>query len=234
MTHLGPYELDRVHLGDCVELMKALPDEYYVISDPPYNIDFDYGGFRDKLPRREYVERLESVFCDRKCVIIHYPEDTINLLGGGAMGDCSEVVSWIYNSPIPRQHRLITWWNCKPDFSKIPQPYKTPKDHRHKKAVESGRMARSYDWWYCDYIKSPNKEKTAHPCQIPLEVMSRIIKSTTEQGDIILDPFSGSGTTGVAAIQTGRRFLGFEIDPRWVDLANKRIEAAKAQGVLAL
>lgn len=73
-----------------------------------------------------------------------------------------------------------------------------------------------------------------HPTQKPVALMKWIIDKYTTPDAIILDPFSGSGTTGVACIETGRNFLGFEIDPRWCDLANKRIEAAKAQTTLAL
>lgn len=68
---------------------------------------------------------------------------------------------------------------------------------------------------------------TAHPCERSLEHVAWLVKIWSEPGDIILDPFAGSGTTGVAAVQLGRRFLGFEINPRFVDMANKRIEAAR-------
>lgn len=234
VTHLGPYELDRVHLGDCIELMKELPDECYVISDPPYNQKYHYGFYGDNLQDAQYYELLFKVFYDRKSVIIHYPEETINLMGGGNLGTCQECVSWVYNSNTGKQHRLITWWNCKPDFSKIPQPYKNPSDRRIAERIRNGESARAYDWWKIDQVKNVSKDANPHPCPAPLELMKQIIKATTSEFYTVLDPFSGSGTTGVAAIQTGRRFLGFEIDPRWVDLANKRIEAAKAQGVLNL
>jgi site-specific DNA-methyltransferase (adenine-specific) len=74
----------------------------------------------------------------------------------------------------------------------------------------------------------------SHPTEKPVDLIAKIISISSHEGELVCDPFSGSGTTGVAAIQTCRRFLGFEIDPRWCGLANKRIEAAKAQGVLNL
>ena len=66
-----------------------------------------------------------------------------------------------------------------------------------------------------------------HPTQKPLSLMRWCIENYTNPGDTILDPFMGSGTTGVAAIQTGRRFLGFEISPEYTRLANDRCDAAR-------
>ena len=65
-----------------------------------------------------------------------------------------------------------------------------------------------------------------HPTQKPLSLLERIVRSSSRPGDLVLDPFSGSGTTGVAAVAAGRRYLGLERDPAYVDLALRRLEAA--------
>jgi site-specific DNA-methyltransferase (adenine-specific) len=65
-----------------------------------------------------------------------------------------------------------------------------------------------------------------HPTQKPLALLERVLASSATPGDLVLDPFSGSGTTGVAAVQTGCRFLGLERDPAYVDLAARRMRAA--------
>ena len=71
--------------------------------------------------------------------------------------------------------------------------------------------------------------KRVHPTQKPIRLMALIIKDFTSEGDTILDPFMGSGTTGVACVQTGRRFIGMELEPRYFDSAVKRITAAIEQ-----
>lgn len=75
---------------------------------------------------------------------------------------------------------------------------------------------------------TPQREKTAgrHPTQKPLALVERFVLACTNPGDLIVDPFTGSGTTGVAAITNGRNFLGFEVDEEYVKLARKRIGLA--------
>lgn len=68
-----------------------------------------------------------------------------------------------------------------------------------------------------------------HPTEKPVPLMKELIADLTKPGQIILDPFMGSGSTGVAAVQMGRKFIGIEQDPKWFDLACRRIEAAQAQ-----
>jgi site-specific DNA-methyltransferase (adenine-specific) len=69
-----------------------------------------------------------------------------------------------------------------------------------------------------------------HPTQKPVELVRHFLALHTKPGDLVLDPFAGSGTTGVACAEMGRRFLGFEIDPHWAEVANQRIAAA-AKGI---
>ena len=68
-----------------------------------------------------------------------------------------------------------------------------------------------------------------HPTPKPVPLMARCIINSTDQGDMVLDPFMGSGTTGVAALQNGRRFIGIELEPKYFDIARRRIEAEDRQ-----
>ncbi len=86
-----------------------------------------------------------------------------------------------------------------------------------------------------------SEERTPHPAQFPLAVIERIIKCSSNEGDVILDPFIGSGTTAEAALRHGRKVIGFEIDPSYVQIASRRIsnyfeakQFAEAQIELAL
>jgi DNA modification methylase len=82
-------------------------------------------------------------------------------------------------------------------------------------------MARLYDWWNIQQVKNVDTDKSEHPCQIPVDVMRRIIKITNR--DIICDPFLGSGTTAVAAKQLGRQFIGIEISEAYCKIAVDRL-----------
>ena len=191
------------------------------ITDPPYNQNYHYNTYSDKLSLGNYIKLLSHI--KRPCVIIHYPEETINLLPD-IFGKCEQVVTWVYNSNTGKQSRLISWWGCKPDFSKVTQPYKNPNDKRVKSLIAKGKTgAKLYDWWEIQQVKNVSKEKTEHPCQIPEEVMKRIILTTAKKEDIIIDPFAGSGTTLKVANDLGYKYIGYEIDETYFNIINKRL-----------
>jgi DNA modification methylase len=135
------------------------------------------------------------------------------------------VVSWVYNSNTAKQHRDIAFWGVKPDFRKVIQPYKNPADKRIKERIARGILGgRLYDWWNINQVKNVSKEKTAHPCQMPLEVMTNIVGILPEDA-LIIDPFCGSGTTGAACKKLGRDFIGIDIDKDYVELSQERISS---------
>lgn len=185
-----------------------------VITDPPYNQGYHYDGYNDKLSEEEYIQLLSKI--PTPCVIIHYPEETINILPKAIKAKCEQVVSWVYNSNTGKQSRLISWWGCKPDFSKVRQPYKNPNDKRIAKRIQEGKSgAKLYDWWQVNQVKNVSAEKTDHPCQIPEEIIRRIILTTAKENETIIDVFAGSGTTLVVANKLGFDAVGYEIDPKY-------------------
>jgi len=210
--------------GNCLDIMKDIPKDVFIISDPPYNQKYHYNEYKDNLELKDYKQLLKTAFGEnRKSVIILYPEETISLLPTLELGNVQEVVSWVYNSNTAKQHRLISWWNCKPDFRKIPQEYKNPKDKRIAKRIEEGKMARSYDWFYIDQVKNVSKADNEHPCPIPLELAEKMILSTTNEGDTICDPFMGSGTIGMMCKKHGRNFIGIELNDTYFNISKTRI-----------
>lgn len=200
-----------------------IPNDAFIISDPPYNQGYHYSQYGDDLAEDEYVALLHDAFAGKKSAIIHYPEETIGILGPLFKAYPDQVVSWVYPSNTAKQSRLISWWNCKPDFRKIGQPYKNPTDKRIAKRIAEGKTARAYDWWEINQVKNVSKNTggvvNPHPCPIPYELARRIILSTTEVGDLVCDPFAGSGTILKAAKDLKRRYLGFEIDKTYFEYA---------------
>jgi len=193
-----------------------------VITDPPYNQGYKYNDYDDKLSEEDYIELLSKI--PTPCVIIHYPEETINLLPKAIKGKCEQVVCWVYNSNTGKQSRLISWWGCKPDFRKVRQPYKNLNDKRIQKRISEGKTgAKLYDWWEINQVKNVSKEKTEHPCQIPEELIKRIILTTASPNDIIIDVFGGSGTTAKVAKDLGFSSVSYEIDSEYCEIIEKRV-----------
>lgn len=218
-------EINKVIQGNCLDYLEMIPKDAFIISDPPYNQKYHYDNYSDNLEIQEYRDLLFKVFAGRKSVIIHYPEETINILATLNLGKCEDVVSWIYNSNTAKQHRLITWWNCFPSMQNIPQNYKNPDDKRIRQRILSGKTCRGYDWWLINQVKNVSKGKDNHSCPIPESLANKIILSTTQKSDLIVDPFCGSGTILKVAKELGRKFIGIELSKKYCDMANDRLRA---------
>ena len=166
------------------DITKTLIPNGLIITDPPYNQGYHYNNYRDKLSENDYLKLLSVI--KPPCVIIHYPEETINLLPKLNLGKCKQIVCWVYNSNTGKQSRLISWWGCNPDFRKIKQPYKNLNDKRIKQRIKEGKVgANLYDWWNINQVKNVSKEKTNHPCQMPEKLIKNIILITANKNDLI-------------------------------------------------
>ena len=192
------------------------------ITDPPYNQGYAYNEYKDRMSEDDYIDLLSKI--PIPCVIIHYPEETINLLPRALKAKCEQVVCLVYNSNTGKQSRLISWWGCKPDFRKVRQEYKNLKDKRIIARIAEGKIgAKLYDWWEVNQVKNVSKEKTEHPCQIPEEIIKRIILTTAKENDLIIDVFGGSGTTSKVANDLGYSTITYEIDKKYINIINNRI-----------
>jgi DNA modification methylase len=219
-----------IHLmqGNCTELMQSIDRKNSVIvTDPPFNMNYHYNEYKDKMPEAEYYAWLAKLFRDMPVVCISYPESLYKL--AFAMGRTPDkVVSWVYNANTARQHRDIAFWGVTPDFSAVTQPYKNPNDKRIVERIKAGKGARLYDWWNVNQVKNKQKKEIAHPCVMPLEVMSNIVGILPPELTVV-DPFMGSGTTGIACAARGRDFVGMELNADYFELAGKRIHAAEQE-----
>ena len=196
-----------------------------IVTDPPFNIGYHYNQYKDEMTEDEYFSFLEQVFTAHYMpfVVIHYPEALYKLSFQVRMFP-ERVVSWVYNSNTPRQHRDVCFFGIMPDFTQVKQPYKNPNDKRIQARIENGNVGGVlYDWWNVNQVKNTSKDKTSHPCQMPVDVMKNIV-GTLPKDAVIIDPFMGSGTTGVACKLLGYDFIGVELDTMYFDIAKKRIE----------
>jgi DNA modification methylase len=202
--------------------IKVQENKFVVVTDPPFNIGYHYNSYDDDMDSEDYYEMLGAIFQYSPFVVIHYPEEIYKM--AFQIGEFPDkIVSWVYNSNTAKQHRDIAFFGIKPDFKKYGQPYKNPKDKRIMQRIAQGKVARLYDWWEINQVKNVSKDKTKHPCQMPLEVMKRIIGVLPDDYTVV-DPFMGSGTTGLACKLLNRDFIGIELDPEYYDIAKDRIE----------
>lgn len=218
-----------LHNQNCLDCLPEIFDKYkdkkiIMVSDPPFNIGYHYNTYKDRMKEEEYLKFIHKVFY-QGCpfVLIHYPETMYKI--ALEMGKVPErVVSWVYNSNTGKQHRDIAFFGVKPDFNKVRQPYKNPNDKRIQERIKRGLGGgKLYDWWQINQVKNVSKEKTKHPCQMPIEVMRKIIGILPDDA-IILDPFMGSGTTGVACVELNRDFIGIELDTEYFEISKNRIK----------
>lgn len=112
------------------------------------------------------------------------------------------------------------------DNVRVPQKYPGKVGYRGKnKGKYTGNIngKNPSDVWIIPNVKSMHKEKTIHPCQFPIELAERLVLSLSNKNDIVIDPYSGVGTTLIAALKNDRKAIGSEIKKKYVNIAKKRI-----------
>ena len=134
------------------------------------------------------------------------------------------------------RYETINWFTRKTkeyvynlDPIRVPQKYPAKKYFKGPKAGQyscNPLGKNPGDVWDIPNVKSNHVEKTEHPCQFPVELIERLVLSMTNQGDWVLDPFLGTGTSIIAAVRNNRRGAGAETEKRYVDIARDRIQNA--------
>ena len=210
---------------NCLDFLSKnnIPNNSIIVTDPPFNIGYHYNEYKDKMQADSYYEMLSSLLDIAPCVFIHYPEALYELSARSGVSP-TRVVSWVYNSNTAKQHRDIAFYGVKPNFNQVRQPYKNPNDKRIQQRIAEGKTGcKLYDWWNINQVKNVSKDKTAHPCQMPLEVMKNIV-GILPRDSTIVDPSMGSGTTGVACVEAGLDFIGIEMDSKYFEIAKNRLK----------
>jgi len=144
------------------------------------------------------------------------------------------MITWIYPSNVGhsqdnwrRSHRTILYYIKGNEAAYFegeadPQPYKNPKDPRVAHKGKEGTTP--YDWWEYNLVKNVSKEKTNWPNQLPVALVRRIVLSSCPEGGLVCDPFMGSGTTAIAALETDRQWIGFDIEAKACKITRERIK----------
>jgi len=229
------YETDKIkfYLDDFRKVL-PLKNIQTVIVDPPYNINFNYGkNFKDNINPEEYKALMfdvldlsyKSTKKDSSMFLINYPEIIAELFQTVKLTkwNIHQWISWVYPSNIGHSsrkfttaHRSILWLTKdepKIYMDRVTQPYKNPTDKRVQKLIESGKTGTNlYNWWEINLVKNVSKDKESYVNQIPREVLRRLILTTTDKRNIVLDPMCGTGSTLLAARDEGRSGIGIDIN----------------------
>jgi DNA modification methylase len=230
-----------LYLGDCLDVLRDLPDGSVdaVVTDPPYpNLtggyvrDVRFGGLADPISPNVSVGPIWGRS-------LEWTAEAWRVARYGLMIFCSfkDVVAIRAAFPDANEMGLCVWYtrNAAPTGKNVPRHdvqfiwllSKAPGikwDALHTMlfdipAAQAGCFA-------SERVLIPGTTQAAHPCQKPVALMHRLLLDGCAT---VLDPFMGSGTTGVACVQTGRRFIGVEIDPTYYAIAERRIAEARAQ-----
>ena len=244
--------INQIFNEDALTGLARIPDATVdlIVADPPYGLGKDYGNDSDKLDTEDHMEWTRAwldasipklkktgslyifltwrnspeVFCYLKQRLIMVNEiiwDRKVPSMGGTTRRYSSV------------HDTIGFFAVTKDYYFDLDPIRIPYDEETKKArsrsifvgkkwLEVGYNPK--DVWSVSRLHRIHSERVDHPTQKPLEIVERMIKASCPTGGLVLDPFMGSGTTAVAARRTGRNYVGFELNPKYFEMINARLD----------
>jgi len=205
----------RLLRGDCLEILPTLGKVDVIITDPPYEITASGGGIGRTRKDLKQTEGFTDCGFDYKildsfdCWMCFGTLRQVPNLIAAAKDRRWMLITWNKPNPCPLVNR-----NYLPDTEYIIHAWRGDRlfgDFQDKARFIVHRLG--------------DKEHGQHPNEKPVVVMKKLINLAAGAGQTILDPFMGSGTTGVACVRLGRRFIGIEIDPGYFEIAKKRIIA---------
>lgn len=218
--------------GDCLELIKSIPAESvdFILTDPPYNIardnnfqtmgrsGIDFGEWDKGFDQFTWLNEIPRILKKGGNVVIFNDWKNIGEIAKYCEGiglEIKDFIRWEKSNPMPRNRdrRYITDFECavwltskkgKWCFHRLSDTYQRPC---FKYPIVSG-------------------SDKVHPTQKPVALMEELLRIHSNEGDVVLDLFMGSGSTGVACVNTGRNFIGMELDNNYFNIAKTRIEEA--------
>lgn len=231
--------------GDCLEVMKEIPDK----SIDLILCDLPYGTTRNKwdsiIPLDKLWKQYERIIKDNGAICLFAQSPFDKVLG------CSNLkllrYEWIWEKdngtgflnakkmPLKIHENILVFYKKPPCYN--PQmrtgfkPYKC-KQGRHSTnygLYEQGHITESDGERYPIDIIEFKKDSGLHPTQKPVALLEYLIKTYTNEGDVVLDNCIGSGSTGVACVHTNRNFIGIELDENYFNIAKERIEKERSE-----
>lgn len=239
-----------VHLGDCLSYMRGLPTDSVdmVFADPPFNLNKNYASYKDNLPLHQYLDWtyqwLEESIRVLKPTgsIFVYNIPKLLTFTAAKLNELAIFRHWIaWNSggrPLgktlqPAHYGILLYSKTKDmKFYDVRAPHKRCRVCKEFHTDYGGKEHLRHPFGYLvsdvwddlHRIRHRKRRIENHPCQLPVPLLERMILMTTDENDVILDPFCGSGTAAVAAMQLGRRYLGVDIDPQYFAATHEKLQ----------
>ena len=229
--------------GDCLGLMKDIPDCSIdmILADLPYGTTAC--KWDDIIPFDLLWEQYERVIKDDGAIVLtaSQPFTTKLIASNYKMFRYNWVWEKSYSTgfmnankmPLKNIEDVLVFYKRLPTYNpqgiiEVNKKQVRKKDKKTTIYSDMGLKEGTYTQKYTNYpkqiIKTTTKEKTIHPTQKPVELFEYLIKTYTNEGDTVLDNVMGSGTTGVACLNTNRNFIGMELDETYFSIAKERIE----------
>jgi len=244
--------LNRIICGDCIEVLGKVDEPFadLIFADPPFNIGYKYDKYYDKVKKKNYIAWTKDwMSICKKVLKLHgsfyiaigddYAAD-VKIIGDELGLFMRNWIIWHYTfgqqtkNKFARAHTHIFYFvNDNKNFTFNDHAIRVPSDrqliYNDKRANPTGKMPNDV-WDEFSRVCGTFKERQGwHPCQMPESLLSRIIAVSSNPGDCVLDPFSGSGTTAAAAVQLGRNYIGVEISEKYVENTNERLVQLEKQ-----
>lgn len=238
--------LNKIICGDCIETLSKIGEPFadLIFADPPFNIGYKYDKYHDKVERNNYIAWTKDWMTACKKVL--KPTGSFYIAIGDDYAANVKVIAdelglvmrnwiiWHYTfgqqtkDKFARSHTHIFYFVNNPkNFTFNDHAVRVPSDRQliydDRRANPAGKIPD--DVWEDSRVCGTFKERTGwHPCQMPEQLLMRIVAASSNAGDCVLDPFVGSGTTAVAARKLRRNYVGIEISADYVKKANQRLE----------
>lgn len=225
-------ETTTLWLGDAREVLAGIAKEStdLILTDPPYGVEWrsnqraerfeqlvgDGAGEDQRDIVREVLQQCVRVVGQNRHLYVFGPTD---VLDGQKV---SEVVELIWDKGVIGSGDVTAAWG--PQHERI--SFCTSKFRHAGKTGATGLPTRMRKGSILRFMR-PTGRKVRHPSEKPVPLLAELIESSSRRGDLVVDPFAGVGSTGVAAILTGRRSLLVEKDPQWIPIAIERIKRAE-------
>lgn len=241
---------NQILAGDCIELMKKIPDNTYdmTFADPPFNLKKKYGNYKDNLELREYVDwsklwiaEMVRITKDTGSIFVHNIPKWLTYYACylNEIAYFKHWISWeamgapLGKTLLPAHYGILFYTKSEKGFQFF--ELRSP----HKKCRSCGTMIKDYggkksqihplgtllsDVWTDLHRIRHSSRRDEHPCQLPEPLLERLILMVTKEGDLIMDPFIGAGTTALAAKRLGRNFTGIDIDPIYKGVVESKLK----------
>jgi site-specific DNA-methyltransferase (adenine-specific) len=241
--------INHIVQGDSIEVMKKIPDNSVDVTfaDPPFNLKKKYNSYHDKHEVEDYLSwckqwlhEMARITKPTGAIFVHnIPKWLIYF--GSYLNEVAIFRHWIawdaMGSPLGKtllpNHYGILYYVKSKDFKfyDIRMMHKRCRKCHYILQDYGGKKKQLHqfgpllsDVWSDIHRIKHKKRRDEHPCQLPIHLLERLLLMTTDEGDVVLDPFIGTGTTAIAAKRLGRRFIGIDIDPQYVEITNKKLE----------